>query len=176
MKMQRTYGLHFKTSLFWAAALASVLLLTGCGNADTAGTQARSDLTADHVRGLYSGMNRNDIEDLLGTSDKSLAEHESIEVYSLSDGTTAVLRYRDDTLMGAYLRDKNNIETPLFGNEGTNTNNTNGTNNSDMNGTNGLNDSNMTGINGTNDTNSSLSNDMIGGNTDNTSESQYNDQ
>ncbi|MDD6231506.1 MAG: hypothetical protein SO181_10780 [Frisingicoccus sp.] len=176
MKMQRTYGLHFKTSLFWAAALVSVLLLTGCGNADTAGTQARSDLTSDHVRGLYSGMNRNDIEDLLGTSDKSLAEHESIEVYSLSDGTTAVLRYRDDTLMGAYLRDKNNIETPLFGNEGTNTNNTNGTNNSDMNGTNGLNDSNMTGINGTNDTNSSLSNDMTGGNTDNTSESQYNDQ
>ena len=80
MKMQRTYGLHFKTSLFWAAALVSVLLLTGCGNADTAGTQARSDLTSDHVRGLYSGMNRNDIEDLLGTSDKSLAEHESIEV------------------------------------------------------------------------------------------------
>ena len=151
MKMQRTYGLHFKTSLFWAAALASVLLLTGCGNADTAGTQARSDLTSDHVRGLYSGMNRNDIEDLLGTSDKSLAEHESIEVYSLSDGTTAVLRYRDDTLMGAYLRDKNNIKTPLFGNTNTNTNNTN-------------------------DTNSSLSNDMTGGNTTNTSESQYNDQ
>ena len=151
MKMQRTYGLHFKTSLFWAAALASVLLLPGCGNADTAGTQARSDLTSDHVRGLYSGMNRNDIEDLLGTSDKSLAEHESIEVYSLSDGTTAVLRYRDDTLMGAYLRDKNNIETPLFGNTNTNTNNTN-------------------------DTNSSLSNDMTGGNTTNSSESQYNDQ
>ena len=151
MKMQRTYGLHFKTSLFWAAALSSVLLLTGCGNADTAGTQARSDLTADHVRGLYSGMNRNDIEDLLGTSDKSLAEHESIEVYSLSAGTTAVLRYRDDTLMGAYLRDKNNIETPLFGNTNTNTNNTN-------------------------DTNSSLSNDMTGGNTTNSSESQYNDQ
>lgn len=151
MKMQRTYGLHFKTSLFGAAALVSVLLLTGCGNADTAGTQARSDLTSDHVRGLYSGMNRNDIEDLLGTSDKSLAEHESIEVYSLSDGTTAVLRYRDDTLMGAYLRDKNNIETPLFGNTNTNTNNTN-------------------------DTNSSLSNDMTGGNTTNSSESQYNDQ
>ena len=151
MKMQRTYGLHFKTSLFSASALSSVLLLTGCGNADTAGTQARSDLTADHVRGLYSGMNRNDIEDLLGTSDKSLAEHESIEVYSLSDGTTAVLRYRDDTLMGAYLRDKNNIETPLFGNTNTNTNNTN-------------------------DTNSSLSNDMTEGNTTNTSESQYNDQ
>ena len=151
MKMQRTYGLHFKTSLFLASALSSVLLLTGCGNADTAGTQARSDLTADHVRGLYSGMNRNDIEDLLGTSDKSLAEHESIEVYSLSDGTTAVLRYRDDTLMGAYLRDKNNIETPLFGNTNTNTNNTN-------------------------DTNSSLSNDMTEGNTTNTSESQYNDQ
>ena len=60
-------------------------------------------------------MKRNEIEDLLGGSDKSLAEKESIEVYSLADGTTAVLRFREDTLMSAYLRDKDNKETPIFG-------------------------------------------------------------
>ena len=88
-----------KCLLFMTIAALSLFVLVGCGNADTAGTQARTDLTADHVRGLYSGMVRNDVEDLLGTSDKSLAEHESIEVYSLSDGTTALLRYRDDQRM-----------------------------------------------------------------------------
>ena len=103
-----------KCLLFMTIAALSLFVLVGCGNADTAGTQARTDLTADHVRGLYSGMVRNDVEDLLGTSDKSLAEHESIEVYSLSDGTTALLRYRDDQLLGAYLRDKDNVETSIF--------------------------------------------------------------
>lgn len=86
----------------------------------------RTDLTADHVRGLYSGMARKDVEDLLGTGDKSLADHEKIDVYSLSDGSTAVLRYRDDTLLGAYLRDKDNIETSIFGQDTTNTSGTNG--------------------------------------------------
>lgn len=129
MKMHRTYRSHVKT-LLMVFALCSTLLFTGCSNADTAGTQARSDLTAEHVRGLYSGMARTDIEDLLGTSDKSLAAHESIEVYSLADGTTALLRYRDDRLMGAYIRDKDNNETPLFG-----------YGNSNMSGVNGINES-----------------------------------
>ena len=61
---------------------------------------------------------------------KSLAEHESIEVYSLSDGTTALLRYRDDQLLGAYLRDKDNVETSIFN----------------------QNNAGMTGINGTDST------------------------
>lgn len=105
---------HKKHSLL-LFALCMSFILTGCGSTNTNGTQARSDLTAEHVRGLYSGMKRNEIEDLLGGSDKSLAEKESIEVYSLADGTTAVLRFREDTLMSAYLRDKDNKETPIFG-------------------------------------------------------------
>ena len=79
-------------------------------------------------------MARKDVEDLLGTGDKSLADHEKIDVYSLSDGSTAVLRYRDDTLLGAYLRDKDNVETSIFGQDTTN----------------------MSGVNGVTDTSSSL--------------------
>ena len=71
MKTHRTY-------LFWVLSLFTVLLITGCSSADKAGTQARTDLTSDHVRGLYSGMARKDVEDLLGTGDKSLADHEKL--------------------------------------------------------------------------------------------------
>ena len=39
-----------KCLLFMAIAALSLFVLVGCGNADTAGTQARTDLTADHVR------------------------------------------------------------------------------------------------------------------------------
>lgn len=85
MKTRRTY-------LLCIFSLLAAFLMTGCSSADKAGTQARTDLTADHVRGLYSGMARKDVEDLLGTGDKSLADHEKIDVYSLSDGSTAVLR------------------------------------------------------------------------------------
>lgn len=133
MKMHRKNGYTAK-HLFWILTLCTSFLLTGCGNEDTAGTQARTDLTSDHVRGLYSGMLRNDIEDLLGTSDKSLGEKESVEVYGLSDGSTAILRYSDDKLMGAYLRDKENNETSLF--DGTS--------------------ATMPGVNGINSTDSSL--------------------
>ena len=115
----------------WIFSLCMSFLLTGCGSTNTSGTQARTDLTAEHVRGLYSGMKRNDIEDLLGGSDKSRAEKESIEVYSLADGTTAVLRYREDTLMSAYLRDKNNVETSLFGQDNLNLPGVNGINETD---------------------------------------------
>ena len=133
MKTQRSYRFYTK-QFYWTLILMSTLLLTGCSSSDKAGTQARTDLTAEHVRGLYSGMARTDVEDLLGTGDKSLADHEKIDVYSLSDGTTAVLRYRDDTLLGAYLRDKDNVETSIFGQDTTN----------------------MSGVNGVTDTSSSL--------------------
>jgi hypothetical protein len=76
-------------------------------------------------------MARTDVEDLLGTGDKSLSNHEKIDVYSLSDGTTAVLRYRDDTLLGAYLRDKDNVETSIFGNDTAETSGTNGVTNTE---------------------------------------------
>ena len=133
MKTQRSYGFYTK-QFFWTLFLMATLLLTGCSSSDKAGTQARTDLTAEHVRGLYSGMARTEVEELLGTGDKSLADHEKIDVYSLSDGTTAVLRYRDDTLLGAYLRDKDNVETSIFGQDTTN----------------------MSGVNGVTDTSSSL--------------------
>lgn len=133
MKRNRTFA-HYSKHLWIAISALSLFALIGCTSADKAAAQARTDLTADHVRGLYSGMVRNDVEDLLGTSDKSLAEHESVEVYSLADGTTAVLRYRDDQLLGAYLRDKDNVETSLFHS----------------------NNANMPGINGVNETGSSL--------------------
>lgn len=136
MKTRRTY-------LLWILSIFTALLITGCSSSDKAGTQARTDLTADHVRGLYSGMARTDVEDLLGTGDKSLADHEKIDVYSLSDGTTAVLRYRDDTLLGAYIRDKDNIETSIFGQDTTN----------------------MNGVNGVTDTSSSLDKDSSNDNT-----------
>ena len=136
MKTRRTY-------LLWILSIFTALLITGCSSSDKAGTQARTDLTADHVRGLYSGMARTDVEDLLGTGDKSLADHEKIDVYSLSDGTTAVLRYRDDTLLGAYIRDKDNIETSIFGQDTTN----------------------MSGVNGVTDTSSSLDKDSSNDNT-----------
>ena len=128
-----------KKHSLWICAVCLSFLLSGCGNSNTAGSQARQDLTAEHVRGLYSGMKRNEIEDLLGGSDKSLAEKESIEVYSLADGTTALLRYREDTLMGAYLRDKNNVETALFGYGNTN----------------------LPGVNGINETENSLNTDSM---------------
>ena len=114
MNMNRNKFFHSKylLSIF---TLSTLLLLTACGKSNTSGTQARTDLTTEHVRGLYSGMMRKDIEDLLGTSDTSLAAKETIEVYSLADGSTAILRYHDDTLKGAYIRDKENKETPLFG-------------------------------------------------------------
>ena len=115
MKIYRTHSP--KKSLFILFSLLTLVLLTGCSSADTAGSQARTDLTSDHIRGLYSGMAKTDIEDLLGVGDKSLADHESIDVYSLSDGTTALLRYRDDKLMGAYLRDKDNKETSIWGSD-----------------------------------------------------------
>lgn len=137
MKTHQTY-------LFWILSLFTALLITGCSSADKAGTQARTDLTSDHVRGLYSGMARKDVEDLLGTGDKSLADHEKIDVYSLSDGSTAVLRYRDDTLLGAYLRDKDNVETSIFGQDTTN----------------------MSGVNGVTDTGSSLDKNNTNNETD----------
>lgn len=138
MEKLGTYGRKKHLIIFFS--LLTALLLTGCASSDKTGTQARTDLTSDHVRGLYSGMARKDIEDLLGSGDKSLADHEDIDVYSLSDGTTAILRYRDDTLMGAYIRDKDNMETNIFGQDS----------------------SNMNGVNGINETGSSLTGESLG--------------
>ncbi len=106
-----------------------------CGMTNNTGTaQTRTDLTSDHIRGLYSGMNRSDIEDLIGMHDEALSNKEDITAYSLADGTTAILRYSNDQLAGVYIRDKNNNETPLFTGGSltdTNTNNQNNQNNNE---------------------------------------------
>lgn len=98
-----------------AAVLALTAVLYGCSGATTS-SQTRSDLTAEHVRGLYADMSRSDVEDLLGKSDSALADKESFEMYSLADGTTAVLRYAGDKLQAAYIRGKDNLEEALFNN------------------------------------------------------------
>lgn len=106
----------WKQKFFLAAAILTLTaLLYGCSGKETA-AQTRSDLTAEHIRGLYADMKRSDVEDLLGKSDSALAENESFEMYSLADGTTAVLRYAGDKLQAAYIRGKDNIEEALFSN------------------------------------------------------------
>lgn len=106
----------WKQKFFLAAAILTLTaLLYGCSGKETA-AQTRSDLTAEHIRGLYADMKRSYVEDLLGKSDSALAENESFEMYSLADGTTAVLRYAGDKLQAAYIRGKDNIEEALFSN------------------------------------------------------------
>lgn len=95
--------------------LAISALLIGCSS-NPVSKQTRSDLTAEHVRGLYADMNRSDVEDLLGKSDSALAENESFEMYGLADGTSAILRYAGDKLQAAYIRGKDNVEEALFSN------------------------------------------------------------
>lgn len=97
--------------------LSAAAMLCACSGNDVS-AQTRNDLTAEHMRGLYADMNRSDVEDLIGKSDSNLAKNESFEMYSLADGTTAVLRYAGDKLQAAYIRGKDNIEEALFNNFG----------------------------------------------------------
>ena len=126
-------------------------------------------------------MNRSDVEDLLGKSDSALAENESFEMYSLADGTTAILRYAGDKLQAAYIRGKDNIEEAIFNNydgtspsqinDGTNESNNNGANNNTSNGTdnNTTNNSGTNNSNNTNNNNGTNNNGIINSNgTDNT--------
>ena len=160
--------------------LAVSSLLIGCSS-NQVSNQTRSDLTAEHVRGLYADMNRSDVEDLLGKSDSALAENESFEMYSLADGTTAILRYAGDKLQAAYIRGKDNIEEAIFNNydgtspsqinDGTNESNNNGANNNTSNGTdnNTTNNSGTNNSNNTNNNNGTNNNGIINSNgTDNT--------
>ena len=70
-------------------------------------------MTEEHIRGLYADMKRSDVEDLLGKSDSALAQKESFEMYSLADGTVAVLRYAGDKLQSALIRGRDNVEKAL---------------------------------------------------------------
>jgi len=91
-----------------------LMTLYACAaNTDTS-AQTRTDLTSNHINGLYENMARTDVEDLLGKHDSELSSHETVHYYSLADGNTAVLRYVDDTLVGAYIRDKDDTEETIF--------------------------------------------------------------
>lgn len=90
------------------------LNLLACSSSDKASSQTRTDLTEEHFNGLTANMKRSDVEDLVGTHDSSLSERESLAVYSLSDGRTAILRYVDDTLVGAFIRGADNLEDTIF--------------------------------------------------------------
>lgn len=103
-----------KKILMAGTAIILAFALSACGSGDTAASQTRGDLTSDHFMGLTSGMDRKDVEDLVGAGDESLGKHESLQTYGLADGTTAILRYWNDKLVGAYIRGKDAVETSLF--------------------------------------------------------------
>ena len=103
-----------KKLLLTLCIILCICMLMGCSTSSTPSAQSRTDLTAEHFRGLTSDMTRKDVEDLIGTHDANLASKESIAVYSLADGTTAVLRYVDDMLAGAYIRGKDMFEETIF--------------------------------------------------------------
>lgn len=103
-----------RKTIFISCLLLSLAALAGCSKGSETSAQSRTDLTADHIRGLSADMDRRDVEDLIGQDDDNLAGKEDIDVYSLSDGTTAVLRYVDDKLAGAYIRGKDMYEDTIF--------------------------------------------------------------
>ena len=100
---------------FFLPCMILCFLLCACSHSDTS-AQTRNDLTSDHFNGLSSNMRRSDVEDLLGQGDGALGQNESYAMYSLVDGTTAILRYTGDELQSAYIRGKDNIERALFDN------------------------------------------------------------
>ncbi len=91
-----------------------LMLFAGCSRGSETSAQSRTDLTTDHIRELTADMERKDVEGLLGQDDDNLAQKEDIDVYSLSDGSTAILRYVDDKLAGAYIRGKDMYEDTIF--------------------------------------------------------------
>ena len=94
--------------------LLCLTALAACSKGSETSAQSRTDLTAEHIRGLSADMKRKDVEDLIGQDDDNLAHKEDVDVYSLSDGSTAVLRYVDDKLAGAYIRGKDMYEDTIF--------------------------------------------------------------
>lgn len=88
--------------------------LVGCSRPSSSAVQTRNDLTKEHLAGLTSGMKRTDVIDLIGENDEALASKEDLDVYTLADGTAAVLRYKDDVLQSAYIRDADSFEDKLF--------------------------------------------------------------
>ena len=94
--------------------LAGILTIAACSSGSETSAQSRTDLTSDNIRELSADMERRDVENLLGQDDDHLAQKEDVDVYSLSDGSTAILRYVDDRLAGAYIRGKDMYEDTIF--------------------------------------------------------------
>lgn len=110
-----TKGCYNMKKIFLLTCLLLCLnVLVGCAQGNETSSQSRTDLTADEIRGLSADMARKDVEDLLGQDDDHLAQKEDVDVYSLSDGSTAILRYVDDKLAGAYIRGKDMYEDTIF--------------------------------------------------------------
>ena len=149
-----------KKLIFCLCLTMALSSLTACSKPSTSAVQTRNDLTREHFEGLTSGMKRNDVIDLIGENDEALASKEDFDVYSLSDGTTAVHRYQDDVLQSAFIRDADNFEDSLFNifeRPAADTNNTDNTNDiNDMNNTNDANDIND--MNNTNDADNTTDN------------------
>lgn len=97
-----------------ACILLCMTMLFGCSSGGETSAQSRTDLTGDHIRGLSVDMKRKDVEDLIGQDDDNLAQKEDIDIYSLSDGSTAVLRYVDDVLVSVGIRGKDMFEESIF--------------------------------------------------------------
>lgn len=97
-----------------ACILLCMTMLFGCSSGGETSAQSRTDLTSDQIRGLSVDMKRKDVEDLIGQDDDSLAQKEDIDIYSLSDGSTAVLRYVDDVLVSVGIRGKDMFEESIF--------------------------------------------------------------
>lgn len=103
-----------KKLVLTACIIMCMTMLFGCSSGAETSAQSRTDLTGEHIRGLSADMKRKDVEDLIGQDDDSLAQKEDIDIYSLSDGSTAVLRYVDDVLVGVSIRDKDMYEDSIF--------------------------------------------------------------
>ncbi len=103
-----------KKLVLTACIIMCMTMLFGCSSGAETSAQSRTDLTGEHIRGLSVDMKRKDVEDLIGQDDDSLAQKEDIDIYSLSDGSTAVLRYVDDALVGVSIRGKDMYEESIF--------------------------------------------------------------
>lgn len=103
-----------KKTVLMSCLLLAIMCITGCSKGSEVSSQSRTDLTSEHINNLTQDMSRTDVENILGQDDDHLAQKEDVDVYSLSDGTTAILRYVDDKLAGVYIRGKDMYEDTIF--------------------------------------------------------------
>lgn len=110
-----------KKGLIISCLALGLCLFAACKPGDTTSAQSRTDLTADHISILDADMERSDVEALIGKDDASLSAKEDLDVYSLSDGKVAILRYANDKLQSVSIRDNDNYEDVVFSNYHKNT-------------------------------------------------------